>query len=667
LLESKRQLKKRIRASEVLERSDPTAQAVAGTSEVCFSRYSSLCRHTMESDSLIGHSLGSYQVVEKIGQGGMAEVYRGFHPALRRYVAIKVLGRFLQTEASFCQRFEQEAQALAALRHPNIVQIFDFGQYQSCHYLVMEYIDGTNLRAEIDRRLAEGESFTPDEILQLMSQVASALDYAHQQGIVHRDIKPANILIDAQGRPILTDFGLVMLRDRASHATLGRSFGTPEYIAPEQAIDSRAASPQSDIYALGVILYEMVTGRLPFEAESPLSLALKHISEDPTPPRHYVPDLPEAVEAVILRALRKEPSSRFPTAQAMVEALRKAWSEASTQIDLAIDQQIIRPPAVAKDNRPWPLGGRRWVLAVGLVVVLLLGLLVWWVSVGRGGTFVGAAIAATATSTPTVTSAFTEPALPTATATVPPTPAASHTPLPTSTLTPTSVPTATPTGTPTSTLTPSPVPTHAPTPQPPTPTPVPPTPDAPTPASQSDLYNRILFKTDRAGTVQLYSMNVDGSDQHLVPDPVIYNELAALEPLSPNRKQQVVVRIEGNAELWLVSLDGSQPEWRITYAPQNDYDPAWSPAGDLIAFVSEQTGDGDIYISTPLGFNMQRITLNEDALDRHPTWSPDGRYVAFWSNARYGLRQIYSYDIWSGQTNLVGGGPANDWDPLWVK
>jgi serine/threonine protein kinase len=626
----------------------------------------------MESDSLIGHTLGSYQVVEKIGQGGMAEVYRGFHPALRRYVAIKVLGRFLQTEASFCQRFEQEAQALAALRHPNIVQIFDFGAYQSCSYLVMEYIDGTNLRTEIDRRFAEGESFTSDEILQFVSQVASALDYAHQQGVVHRDIKPANILIDALGRPILTDFGLVMLRDRGGgRATLGRSFGTPEYIAPEQAIDSRAASPQSDIYALGVILYEMVTGRLPFEADSPLSLALKHISEDPTPPRHYVPDLPEAVEAVILRALRKEPNTRFPTAQAMVEALRKGWSEASTQIDLAIDQQIIRPPTVVKDSRPWALSGRRWVWAAGLVVVLLLGLAGWWASAGRGGTFVGAAIAVTATSTPTATSAFTEPALPAATAIVPPPPTASHTPSPTSTSTPTLAPTATPTGTstptPTSTLTPPPSPTSTPKARPLTPTPVPPA--SPTPDGRSELYNRILFKTDRAGPVQLYSMNPDGSDQRPISDPVVYNELAGLEALSPDRKQQIVVRIDGSAKLWLVWLDGSKPDWRITYTQESEFDPVWSPAGDLIAFVSEQTGKGDIYISTPLGYNRQRVTLNEDAFDRHPSWSPDGRYVAFWSNDRYALRQVYSYDIWNPNSapEPVGGGPFNDWDPLWVK
>jgi Tol biopolymer transport system component len=188
---------------------------------------------------------------------------------------------------------------------------------------------------------------------------------------------------------------------------------------------------------------------------------------------------------------------------------------------------------------------------------------------------------------------------------------------------------ATPAPTETLTPTPSPAPTDTP---PPTPTAAPPTQTpipTPTPVGPADLYNRILFKTDRAGTVQIYSMNPDGSDERLVPNPVIYNEMAGLEPLSPDRKQQIMVRTEGNAELWLITLDGSQDEWRVTYTPQNDYDPVWSPAGDLIAFVSEQTGNGDIYIATPLGFAAQRITFNEDPFDRY-TSTTSGRVKRAW-------------------------------------
>jgi serine/threonine protein kinase len=264
----------------------------------------------MESNSLIGRTIGVYEVVDKIGRGGMAEVYKGFHPALRRYVAIKLLGRSLRADPQISRRFQREAQAVASLRHPNIVQVFDFGSYEGGHYLVMEYVEGTDLRVEIDRRRSLGQPFTPDEVLYLLGQVADALDYAHQRGIIHRDIKPGNILLTTDGQAILSDFGLAMLRDRVSQATVGQALGTPEYIAPEQAMDSRAAVPQSDIYALGGILYEMVTGRVLFEAESSLSLALKHISEDPTPPRHYAPQLPEAVEAIILRALAKAPTDR---------------------------------------------------------------------------------------------------------------------------------------------------------------------------------------------------------------------------------------------------------------------------------------------------------------------------------------------------------------------
>jgi serine/threonine protein kinase len=619
---------------------------------------------------LLGHTLGPYQVLEKIGRGGMAEVYKGFHPALNRYVAIKIVGQFLEADPSFAQRFQREAQAIASLRHPNIVQIFDFGVQSfgspadTTPYLVMEYIQGRDLRVEMNQRQAEGKPFTHDEILHLLRQVADALDYAHQHGVVHRDVKPGNILITDDGRAILTDFGLAMLSNRTSQLTSGHSFGTPEYIAPEQAIDSRAAGPQSDIYSLGVILYEMVSGCLPFQDESPLSLALKHINQQPTPLRTYVPNLPGAVEAVILRALAKEPADRFPSARAMLDTLEKAWlapagpaSESSLGTSLAADQATSASLAQRiSASLPLSFGGHG-LLVFGLAALLVVGV-VGFLALGQPAGLIAMA-PPTATSTPTATSLPTATPSPAATATAMPTHTATHTPTPrpssTSTSTPTATPTVAPLDTPTATSLP---PTITDTPLPLSP---------PAPPGGEELYNRILFKTNRSGAAEVYSMNPDGSDQQPVPDPQVYNELASLEALSPNRDRQIVVRTEGNAELWLVTIDPGQNEWRITYSEYQDYDPAWSPAGDLIAFVSEQTGNGDIYISTPLGFDMRRITFNEDAHDRHPSWSPNGRYLAFWSDQRFNLRQIYVYDIWTGETNIIGSGPFNDWDPLWVK
>jgi serine/threonine-protein kinase len=295
----------------------------------------------MNANSLIGQQLGAFEVLEKIGRGGMAEVYKGWQSGLDRYVAIKIMGRHLgqdgDQDSDLTERFRREARTIAQLRHPNIVQVHDFGAYEGGHYLVMEYVEGSDLRAEMDRRLQAGRPFSPEEILTLLEQVASALDYAHSQGIIHRDVKPGNILLGKDDQVILSDFGLVMLRDRISQATSGHTFGTPEYIAPEQAMDSRAANPQSDIYSLGGIVYEMVTGRLPFEAESALSLALKHVSEDPIPPRQIKPDLPAGVEAVILKTLAKEPGERYTTAQALVEALDQAWHGTE-------ETQIVPPP-----------------------------------------------------------------------------------------------------------------------------------------------------------------------------------------------------------------------------------------------------------------------------------------------------------------------------------
>jgi len=300
----------------------------------------------MPTDKLIGTTIGPYEILEKIGQGGMAEVYKGRHCELQRLVAIKFLGVHLKDDEQLTQRFKREARAIAALRHPNIVMVHDFGVSDHGHYMVMEYIEGADLRREMIRRSAAKQPYTSDEILNLATQIASALDYAHNQGVIHRDVKPGNIFVNPNGQAILGDFGLVMLRDRISQMTLGSAFGTPEYIAPEQAMDSRAAVPQSDIYALGGIVYELVTGQLPFEADSPLSLALKHVSEEPTPPRKFNPTLPPAVETVILRALAKAPEERYATAQAFVEALRQAWKRpaAPTTSATPVRDDTIPPP-----------------------------------------------------------------------------------------------------------------------------------------------------------------------------------------------------------------------------------------------------------------------------------------------------------------------------------
>jgi len=279
---------------------------------------------------LVGQKIGPYQILEKIGQGGMATVYRGFHAELDRHVAIKVLAGALPTTPELVQRFQREARTIAALRHPHIVQVYDFGPLGDTYYLAMEYVEGSDLAAEMRRRREAGQPFSREEILHLLGQVAEALDYAHGQGVIHRDVKPGNVLLTAGGQPIITDFGLATLRrTRATLiTTIGQNvLGTPEYTAPEQALDAQAANPQSDIYSLGCILYELVTGHLPFEGDSALSIALMAISSDPMPPRAHVPDLPAAVERVILCALDKEPKRRFVTARAMVEALRRAWEE----------------------------------------------------------------------------------------------------------------------------------------------------------------------------------------------------------------------------------------------------------------------------------------------------------------------------------------------------
>jgi serine/threonine protein kinase len=277
-------------------------------------------------DSLIGRRLDEYRLEALLGQGSMARVYRGLDVRLKRWVALKVIDKPFRADQDYTTRFEWEAQAIAQLEHPHIVRVYRYGEANGLLYMVLQYIEGLALNQILASYHEQGEFIEPAEANRIIREVCSALDYAHSKGVIHRDVKPSNIILNQQGSAILVDFGLALLADIG---TEDEAFGTPYYMAPEQVRSSFEVVPQSDLYAVGVILYEMCTGRVPFEAEEPLDVANLHINEPPPSPREFRPDLDPALEAVILRALAKKPEERYPTGRALANGLDRAWRIAS--------------------------------------------------------------------------------------------------------------------------------------------------------------------------------------------------------------------------------------------------------------------------------------------------------------------------------------------------
>lgn len=262
--------------------------------------------------------IGPYRVVEQVGRGGMATVYKAHHAALARYVAIKVLPEFLAGEEGFKERFQQEAVAVAKLRHPNILAVFDYGDADGTAYIVNEFVDGGTLSDQL------GSPLPVDYVVSTLRPIASALDYAHARGILHRDIKPSNILMNMEGTPVLGDFGLAKMMERGPGLTqAGMIVGTPEYMSPEQCSGEGVASA-ADIYSLGVVAYQMLTGQLPFMAATPAAVINAQLHNQLPPPRSINPDLSPEVEGVLLKALAKAPKDRYRTAAAMVKALQDA-------------------------------------------------------------------------------------------------------------------------------------------------------------------------------------------------------------------------------------------------------------------------------------------------------------------------------------------------------
>ncbi len=271
-------------------------------------------------EDLTGKQLGPYQIVAPLGEGGMAAVYKAYQPSMDRYVALKVLPRHFASDPEFIGRFSQEAKVIANLQHPHILPVHDFGESDGYSYLAMRFIEGGTLTDW----LKENGPLSLEKIRSIMTQVGGALDYAHAQGVIHRDIKPSNILVDQWGNCLLTDFGLAKMAASTAHLTqTGGILGTPSYMSPEQGLGKKI-DHRSDIYSLGVVLYQMAIGRLPYQAETPMAVVIKHIHDPLPPPSQFQPDFSEGLERVILKSLAKSPEDRFESAGEMVKALKSA-------------------------------------------------------------------------------------------------------------------------------------------------------------------------------------------------------------------------------------------------------------------------------------------------------------------------------------------------------
>lgn len=312
---------------------------------------------------LLGRKLGGrYQILERLGAGGMGVVYQAHDTWLDRTVAVKVLRPELAADREFLRRFRREARAAASLSHPNIVSVFDVGQEGEIHYLVMEYVPGSTLQQRLERG-----PLSPEEVLRIVSLVAAALEHAHAHDVVHRDIKPQNILLGSGGQVKVTDFGIARAGVASTVTHAGAIVGSVHYLAPEQ-IQGNPGDRQADIYSLGIVLYQMLTGQVPFQGDNPISVALKHVQEEPPPVRRLASRTPPELERVVRKALRKNPEERYASAAEMLQDLEGVAAAVA---------RLAGRDASLENSRP--RGSRPRLAAWVTLVLLLLALLAYGV------------------------------------------------------------------------------------------------------------------------------------------------------------------------------------------------------------------------------------------------------------------------------------------------
>ncbi len=570
-------------------------------------------------------TLGKYQILEEIGRGGMGAVYKGYDPSLDRAVAIKLLAPHLVWEKAFLERFMREARAAARLDHPNVIHIYDVGQDGNNYYFVMAYLPGPSLKDFISQR----GRLAPAVALPILRQLAAALDYAHNKRLIHRDVKPANVMFNEHGQVVLMDFGIVKAVEESRLTSKGTSIGTPQYMAPEQ-IQGPEVDARTDQYALGIIAFEMLTGRVPFDADTTTVILYKQVNEPPPSATACCPDLPPTVEPALNRALAKSPAERYASCGDFVGALAQALGQPAVQRPVAPSPIATRPaqppapvlgatrqpvhaapPVVTSSSRS--VRGPRLALLIGAALVALLVALsaiagVWRNATGRR----------TSTPTPLVEAtqlAVSEPTTPTLAST--------------NTVEPTVVPTI------------APLPTSTP----------------------FGGGKRIAFVSSRDGNEEIYGMNIDGTDLTNLTHSPANDSIPAWSP--DGKRIAFESNRDGNWEIYTMNYDGSG-QTRLTSNSFEDHDPDWSPDGMHIVFHSNRTdGVFRIWVMNADGSGQTPLTLTKGStIDWAGSWSPDGKCIAYASLVN-GKGQIFVMNVdGSDRVNLTNH-PSHNSVPHW--
>ncbi|MCY3914533.1 MAG: protein kinase [Chloroflexi bacterium] len=592
----------------------------------------------MMSADLIGKTINGYEILSQVGQGGMATVYLARQRSMNRQVALKFLPSVFINDEAYLQRFEREVNIVSQLEHRNIVPVYDFGKYENQPYIAMRYMPA----GSVEELLAQGRIPLP-RVASIVEQVASALDYAHQKGILHRDLKPSNILLDDGGGVFITDFGIARILGEGSGAiTTQGVVGTPSYMSPEQA-RAEPLDGRSDVYSLGVMLFELVTGRRPFESDTPYSIAIMHVTMPPPPPRQFEPDISPRLEKVIIRALRKAREERFGSAGELAEALRLSLDGSESLDDGAAPEaeaiSASRPaepvgattsapglapaPAAAATSDTSPAAGallraqsatgrRRRIIWIGAAAGSALGCALLAGLVMLGATVYGA-LSRDEGVAPSVTALEIVSEMTPATAVASVAKLATTTPIREAAIGPLQL-------------------------------------------------TRAAFNAAADGTYTVEAITADARPTAPAPEiqPVGVRERPTLIPQLASVEGELVYfakRATDDAEepvFEIVVLDLTTRETRRFSAGEGSSTyPRPSPDGRWIAFQSNRDGDFEIYVTNRYGGQLQRLTENT-VWDRLPAWSPDGDWIIYSSDTRRDQTlDLYRTRLSNGEKQLV--------------